>query len=223
MIAIMGDIDMIRALIMFVVLLISLTVHEAAHALFAKLGGDPTAYNGGQVTLNPLPHIRREPFGMVLLPALSILLTSGQYCFGFAHAPVDPVWAYRNPRKAALMSAAGPLSNVLLAALAFAVLYAIGRPVGHSESVDAICRIASWFLLLNVLLAVFNFIPLPPLDGASIVAGLVPATRRVYDNLSRSPLVTIVVLVLLFNFLGYLFRPIYDAIADLLPYRPKFR
>ena len=212
------DIDMVRALIMFVTLLISLTVHEAAHALFAKLGGDPTAYYGGQVTLNPAPHIRREPFGMVILPILSIYLSGATMCFGYAHAPVDAIWAYRNPRKAALMSAAGPLANVLLAAIAFAVLYVIARPDGHSDAVDAIRRIATWFLLLNVLLAVFNFIPLPPLDGASIVSGLVPATRRLYDTIARIPMISLVVIILMFNYLGYLFWPVYHAISELLPY-----
>jgi len=217
----MQDLDMVRVLIMLVALIISLTVHEAAHALFAKLGGDPTAYLGGQVTLNPLPHMRREPFGMVVLPVLSILLSGATMCFGYAHAPVDPVWAYRNPRKAALMSAAGPLANVLLAAIAFTVLYAIGRPDIGADSLEAVRRIAAWFLLLNVLLALFNFIPMPPLDGAGIVSGLVPASRRLYDSLARIPSMSLIVIVLLFYVFPDLFWPVWRTINNLLPYRAQ--
>ena len=89
----------------YVTLIISLTAHEAAHALFAMLGGDRTAYYAGQVTLNPIPHMQREPFGTIVLPLLVLLMSNGSMCFGFAHAPIDPIWAYHNPRKAALMSA----------------------------------------------------------------------------------------------------------------------
>lgn len=209
------------AILLFVTLIISLTVHEAAHALFALLGGDRTAYATGQVTLNPLPHIQREPFGMIALPLLSLAISNGTSCFGFAHAPVDPRWAYHNPKKAALMSAAGPLSNLLLAAIAFAVLYFIGRPDGNTA--DAVHRIAGVFLLLNLLLAVFNVIPVPPLDGAGVVTGLLPSTRRFYDALQRIPYSGIVILVLLIQVLPYLFGPVYRTVAGWLPYPPIFR
>src|SRR5262245_24685656 len=106
---------MTEATILFVVLIVSLTVHEAAHALVAMLSGDLTAYRGGQVTLNPLPHMQREPYGMVVLPLLSIFLSNGTSTIGFASAPVDAVWAYHHPRRSALVAAAGPLANVLLA------------------------------------------------------------------------------------------------------------
>ena len=165
--------DWQHLILMFVALTISLTVHEASHALFAMLGGDRTAYHAGQVTLNPLPHMQREPFGMLVLPLMSLYLSGGSMCFGFAHAPVDALWAYHNPRKAALMSAAGPLSNALLAAISFAVLYGIGRP--ESDAAETVREIAKVFLLLNVLLAVFNLLPVPPLDGAGVVQG----SRRV--------------------------------------------
>ena len=202
---------------LLVTLIISLTVHEAAHALVGKLGGDLTAYHGGQVTLNPIPHMRREPFGMVILPVASVLLSQGSYCFGFAHAPYDPVWAHHHPRKAALMSAAGPMANVLLAAVAFAILYAIGRP--GSDTQDAVYRIAQMFLLLNVLLALFNFVPLPPLDGAGILQGLVPATRGFYGAIARIPNMGIIVLVALFYlFPDYVFYPAMREVVGWLPY-----
>jgi len=206
-------------ILQFVTLLISLTVHEAAHALFAWWGGDRTAYYAGQVTLNPIPHIRREPFGMVALPLLSLYISGGKMCFGFAHAPIDPIWAYHHPKKAALMSAAGPLANALLAAIAFAVLWFIGPNPG-SGSAEAVHRIAAWFLVLNLLLAVFNLIPLAPLDGAGIVSGLYPKARRLYDAIGRIPYSGIVVFVLLIKILPYLFDPVLDTVKQwLVPVR----
>ncbi|MEZ6038342.1 MAG: site-2 protease family protein [Planctomycetota bacterium] len=197
-------------ILLFVTLIISLTVHEAAHALFAFLGGDRTAYRGGQMTLNPAPHMRREPFGMLILPAVSLVVSQGTYCFGYAHAPIDPYWAARHPKRAALMSLAGPLANVLLAAIAFAVLYAIGRPSSGTE--EAVKRIADAFLFLNLLLAVFNILPLPPLDGAGVVQGLVPKSQRLYDSLMRIPYSGIVIFVLLINVMPYLFQPVYATV-----------
>jgi Zn-dependent protease len=202
-------------LMLFVTLIISLTVHEAAHALFGLLGGDRTAYYAGQVTLNPLPHMRREPFGMLILPLISLYASSGSMCFGFAHAPFDPLWAYRNPRKAALMSAAGPLANTLLAAIAFAVLWGIGRPDG--DYAIAGHRIASVFLYLNVLLAVFNVLPLPPLDGAGVVMGLFPKSRGLYEALQRIPYSFVFIFLLLIYVLPYLFLPVFRAINGQLP------
>jgi Zn-dependent protease len=164
---------------MFVTLLISLTFHEAAHAWFAMMLGDRTAYYSGQVTVNPLPHMQREPFGMVLLPLVSIYVSHGQSAFGFAHAPIDPFWAERNPGRAALMSFAGPLANFALAAIAWIVLWQIGHP--DDETQRTIVTIAKPFLFLNLLLGCFNLLPVPPLDGAGITRGLFPVTGRAFD------------------------------------------
>ncbi|HZN40394.1 MAG TPA: site-2 protease family protein [Planctomycetota bacterium] len=209
-----------QAILWFVTLIISLTVHEAAHALFALWGGDRTAYYAGQVTLNPIPHMRREPFGMVALPLLSLYLTKGTMCLGFAHAPIDPIWAYHNPKKAALMSAAGPLANTLLAAIAFAVLWFIARP--DSNSAEAVRRIAGTFLMLNLLLAVFNLIPLQPLDGAGIVTGLYPPARKLYDAIGRIPYSGIVIMILLFQVIDDLFWPVFNTVNGQLPYPYRY-
>jgi Zn-dependent protease len=210
----MGHIDWNQAILWFVTLIISLTVHEAAHATFALFGGDKTAYRMGQVTLNPLPHMQREPFGMVVFPVLSLLMSGGQWCIGFASTPVDPFWAYHHPKKAALMSAAGPLANVLLAAIAFLVLYLLKG--SHSDTAASVSRIADMFLLLNVLLAVFNVIPLPPLDGAGVVSGLVPGARNLYENVARLPYFGIAVLLVAIYVVPYMFWPVYHAIRGLL-------
>jgi len=85
--------------IYYVAFLFSTTCHEASHAFVAKLGGDSTAALGGQVTLNPVPHIRREPWGMVVIPILAFIFMGGM--IGWASAPFDPLWERRHPRRAA--------------------------------------------------------------------------------------------------------------------------
>src|SRR6476659_583779 len=98
-----------------VAFIFSTTLHEAGHALAALKLGDPTAYEGGQVSLNPWPHIRREPLGMVIVPIASFALNG--WMMGWASAPFDPEWAHRYPKRAALMAAAGPAANLLLVLL----------------------------------------------------------------------------------------------------------
>ena len=108
------DLDaIVVGIVWYGVLLLSLTAHEAAHALAALRGGDPTAYLGGQVTLDPSPHMRREPFGMVIVP-IAFYLMNG-FMIGWASTPFDPAWAERHPRRAAWMSlaAAGALCSTI--------------------------------------------------------------------------------------------------------------
>lgn len=193
--------------------LISVTVHEAAHATFALLGGDRTSYLTGQVSLNPLPHIRQEPIGMVVLPLLCLVLSG--WCFGFAKTPYDPIWAYHHPRKAAAMAAAGPIANVLLGAIAFVVLWLVGRP--DSGAGEAVRRIAGTFFFLNLLLAVFNCIPLPPLDGAGVVKGLVKPARALYERIESLPYIGVVTFVVANEVLKVAFWPLFGAVNDLLP------
>ena len=213
--------DIEAAVILFVVLLISNTVHEASHALFAKLGGDLTAYRGGQVSLNPIPHIRREPFGMVVLPLITIFSSGGRMCLGYASAPIDPVWAFHHPKRAALVSAAGPLSNLLLAAIAFAILQFIGRP--ESDAGQSVRRIAGVFLMLNLLLAVLNLFPLPPLDGSGVLSGLSKPVRIFYDNLARLPMFPIAVLLLVMYVMPTVINPIWNMVNGWLDYSLPYR
>src|SRR4051812_39180841 len=155
----------------FVAFLFSTTVHEAMHALAALRGGDPTAYHGGQVSLSPIPHIRREPIGMLVVPLLTSL-TQG-WAIGWASAPYDPVWAERHPRRAALMAAAGPMGNFTIAALAFAAIK-LGLVLGvfvaperanfsqvvamASGDVGFMSTVLSVLLMLNVMLGTFNLL-----------------------------------------------------------------
>jgi Zn-dependent protease len=169
--------------IWYVAFLFSTTCHEAAHALVAKLGGDDTAALGGQVSLNPVPHIRREPWGMVVIPILSFLFTGGM--FGWASAPFDPVWERRHPRRAAWMALAGPAANytlMLLAAGALRLGHAWGLvglvPAGVQTGPAGFATLALYVLFsLNLLLGTFNLLPAPPLDGSTAVMLLMSEQR----------------------------------------------
>src|SRR5262245_55970328 len=127
--------ELSNALAFFAVFLFSTTLHEAAHAWAALRGGDPTAYKGGQVSLDPMPHIRREPFGMVILPLLSVIATG--WPMGYASAPYDPAWAVRYPRRAAWMALAGPAANLLLVIVA-ALMLRGGEAAGVFTAPDQI-------------------------------------------------------------------------------------
>ena len=106
---------LVRGVLWYVVFLFSATAHEAAHAWAARRGGDSTAYVGGQVSLDPIPHIRQEPFGMVVIPILSFVLNRFDWMIGWASTPYNLAWALRHPTKAAWMSLAGPISNLTIA------------------------------------------------------------------------------------------------------------
>lgn len=167
----------------YVVFIISTTIHEACHAWIGKRGGDLTAFHGGQVSLDPTPHIRREPFGMIVVPIISLLLMG--WPLGFASVPYDPVWAQQNPRKSAYMSLAGPTGNLLLLIMA-GILIRVGILLGwflppEAITITHICAatsdgalqglsiILSMFFIENLVLFIFNMIPLPPLDGSEII------------------------------------------------------
>ena len=170
---------LVLGVLWYIVFLFSTTCHEGAHALVAKLGGDPTAFHGGQASLNPIPHIRREPFGTVVVPILSYVLA--KWMIGWASAPYDPHWQQRHPRRAAWMALAGPGANfmlLILAALAIRVGMALGifrAPVsaGFTSITEAVhpaeagfaATLLSILFVLNLLLGTFNLLPVPPLDG----------------------------------------------------------
>lgn len=206
--------DTTAATTLFVVLLVSNTVHEAAHALVAKWGGDLTAYRGGQVSLNPLPHIQREPFGMVVLPLLTIFMSGGSMCMGFASAPIDPIWAFHHPKRAALVSLAGPVANLLLAAIAFATLQWISYP--ETDAGQSARYIAGYFLLLNLLLAIFNLLPMPPLDGAGVLSGLFKPVRVFFDNFARLPMASVMTLLVAIYVVPELFDPVWREVGSWL-------
>src|SRR5258708_10231726 len=121
--------------IWYVAFLSPSTGHEAAHALAARIGGDDTAFAGGQVSLNPVPHIQREPWGMVVIPILSLIINGS--LIGWASAPYDPAWERRHPRRAAWMALAGPATNYTLMLIAAGPLrlgLSLGRLHGYPRT-----------------------------------------------------------------------------------------
>ena len=207
----------------YIVFVISVIIHEAAHAWAAKRGGDLTAYAGGQVSLNPVPHIKRAPVGMVVLPLISVFLIG--WPFGYASTPYDPVWAYHNPRKAGWMAFAGPASNLLMVLISFGIiklgllggiflqpdwvnLRHIVDP-GAGGPWNGLSIFVSMFFTMNLILFVLNLIPFPPLDGSGVISlFLNDNAARTYRRIISNPL---------FGFAGLFlawiaFRPLFEYI-----------
>ena len=214
--------DPFRAFVWFVAiavsLLIAITFHEAAHAITALRLGDDTAARLGRGSLNPRRHL--DPAGTIML------LIAG---FGWGKpVPVNPSRLRVGRTGMALVSAAGPMANVALA-VAFALLFRVGVLDGsftredlQSASLPAWASIIAWYgVALNLLLAVFNLLPLPPLDGGGIIQGIAPRSwRPAVVQLQRfGPIVLMGLIALTFltdiSPLGYIFRPVY-AVADAL-------
>jgi Zn-dependent protease len=225
--------DLAAGLAYYVAFLFSTTLHEASHAWAALRGGDPTAYHGGQVSLDPWPHIRREPIGMVLLPLISVIASG--WPIGFASAPFDPNWAMRYPRRAAWMALAGPAANFALVLLAaggilaglHAGVFAAPDAVSFDHVVVATDPATIWrglaFMLsvvfsLNLLLATFNLFPVPPLDGSGAVALFVGAEagRRYQEFIRSQAAFSFLGLVLAWKLFDYVFHPIWLFAVNLV-------
>jgi len=208
--------------IWFVAFLFSTTCHEAAHALVAKLGGDETAALGGQVSLNPVPHMKREPWGMIVIPILSYLMMNGNGMMGWASAPYDPLWERRHPKRSGWMALAGPTANLLLMLLAVAGLR-LGAAWGwfHPDPVtghrDFAAVTLMIFFSLNLLLGTFNLLPVSPLDGSTVILLFMSekTAQRYLDWLRGNSLAMVGLLVGLLAF-RYIYGPIYDFVSKLL-------
>jgi Zn-dependent protease len=203
--------DLVGAVIGLIPMILSLSVHEWAHAWSANRLGDDTAKRMGRLTLNPVAHI--DPFGTIVLPLLLVL--SHVPAFGWARpVPVDPS-RFRSGvsmgRGMAITASAGPIANLILAVGSTVLLGVLMRSdlagtAAKSLIIDVI--------LLNVVLAIFNLIPLPPLDGSRIVAWLIPTRLRSgWQTIERfAPIALIVV----FMFGGKLIRRPVNGVVDLL-------
>ncbi len=211
-------------LIWYVAFMLSFTAHEAAHAFAAMKGGDLTAYHGGQVTLNPIPHIKRSPFGTILVPLISYSMMG--WMIGWASAPYDPQWAARYPRRAAWMAAAGPAANLLIFVVAFAGLK-IGLTSGvlsapSLESFDftqvavgqgvwlGVAKLLSLLFVLNILLFVFNLFPFPPLDGSSVITLIMPAQMALkYTQFVSQPMYALLGIIVAWRLVGAVFWDVF--------------
>ncbi len=182
----MPGIDFAQLFISFVVLLFSLTVHETAHAFAADRLGDPTARLLGRISLNPLVHA--DPIGTILFPLIAML--TGVPLIGWAKpVPVNIQRLHHARRDYVLVAAAGPASNLLLAIAAgraLRMLTVSPVPLGEANVSVPIATLLSRAVRINLLLAVFNMIPIPPLDGGNVIGGLLPASMaRRFDAFLR--------------------------------------
>ena len=211
--------NLAQIFISLAVLLFSLTVHEMAHAWSADRLGDPTARLLGRVSLNPMVHA--DLVGTILFPLIA--LVSGAPLIGWAKpVPVNTRRLGHPRRDYVLVAAAGPASNLVLAIVASLTLFVLPispQTLGEQNVSVPVALILSQLIRLNVLLAVFNLIPIPPLDGGNVLAGLLPPTlARLFNNVRPYGFLLLYALVLTNGFAMFVMPP-YHFILSLLPTR----
>jgi len=215
----------------YLAFLLSITLHEASHAFAAMRLGDLTAYQGGHVTLDPIPHIRREPMGTVVIPILSYIF--GGWMIGWASVPYDPEWAFHYPRRAAIMALAGPIANFVLLVVA-GVLIRSGMAFDvfiPPESInfthvtaaaqhgfyEPVATFLSILFSLNLLLFMFNLLPLPPLDGSGVAQLFMSEEQaRRYLAFVRKSSFSFLGLIIAWNVFGYVYSPVHLLAINLL-------
>jgi Zn-dependent protease len=223
--------DVLLGCAWYVIFILSLSFHEAAHAFAALMLGDKTAFHGGQVSLDPFVHIRREPIGMVVLPILSYFYNG--WMIGWASTPYDRQWAARYPKREILMSLAGPVANLILVLIAAAIIR-VGISLGyfyppetitfshvtatdHTGLANGIVAMTSILFTLNLVLLIFNLLPVPPLDGSSIVPLFLSSENaRKYKEFISRPANSIIGLIIAWQFFGYIFHPIHTIVLNIL-------
>ncbi|HWW46128.1 MAG TPA: site-2 protease family protein [Acidimicrobiia bacterium] len=205
-----------EALILFGCLVVAVILHELSHGVVALWLGDDTAKRAGRLTLNPIPHI--DPFGSIILPAIGAL--AGLPIFGYAKpVPVDP-GRLRHPRRdIIIVSLAGPTTNLLLMAAAALVARALYRGGGvlpgtiSQSTSDVLIEIAFYFALVNLLLGLFNLLPIPPLDGSALLERMLPASwLPAWYRFRPYGLLILFVLIFFTGVLGTIINPFFDAL-----------
>jgi Zn-dependent protease len=216
-------------LLWYVAFLFSTVLHEASHAFLAYRLGDRTAYDGGQVTLDPFPHMKREPIGTIVIPILSYAI--GGWMIGWASVPYNFEWALTYPKRSAVMSLGGPAANLILVLLG-AIAIRVGIVFGFFVPPDSInytrvvvaasdgvmTTVASFvnvFFSLNLLLFMFNLLPIPPLDGSGLAPlFLKTESARKYLLFIRNPAFAFMGLFLAWKVFGSLYGPIHLACVN---------
>jgi Zn-dependent protease len=199
------SVDVIRRILISALpILIAITFHEVSHGFVAYKLGDPTAKMLGRLTLNPIAHI--DIFGTILLPLLLVIATNGQFVFGYAKpVPINPM-NFKNPRQGmAISAAAGPVTNIVLAFLSVLILkfvivpMAAVSPTSVTETVlSPLAMIFKSSVIMNLVLASFNMIPIPPLDGGRVLTGLLPS-RQALSFSKIEPFGFIIVIILIYT------------------------
>ena len=213
----MPDINFAQLFLAFLVLLFSLTVHESAHALAASRLGDSTARLLGRVSLNPVVHV--DPVGTILFPLLAAIAQVP--LIGWAKPVPVNITRLKHPRRDyMLVAAAGPASNLILAVAAAIVLRWTSVPPSSLSDLDVsapLAILAARAVEINVLLAVFNMVPIPPLDGGSVLAGLLPGRfADGFDYIRPYGFLIIYALMLTGVLFGYVVGPPYYLLLSWL-------
>jgi len=186
------------------ILIMSVVIHEVSHGYMASFLGDPTAKLAGRLTLNPIPHI--DPVGSIILPLILSLIPGG-IIFGWAKpVPFNPYNLKAGKWGPALVAIAGPVSNLILAVF-FGLIIRQADWLGLSP---AVVSISGMIVLINVILMIFNLIPVPPLDGSKIFFALLPYRFRRIENMLQNNQFIVIIAVLLFA--GVIIEPVVSAL-----------
>ncbi|HUE88854.1 MAG TPA: site-2 protease family protein [Vicinamibacterales bacterium] len=208
----MADIDLSQIAVAFVILIASLSFHEAAHAWTANKLGDPTARMLGRLSLNPAVHV--DVIGTLVFPLVAML--SGFPLIGWAKpVPVDMRNLQHPRRDFAIVAAAGPISNLILAAVG-AVVFMLWDADAATPANELLATGLIRFVLLNVLLAVFNMLPIPPLDGGNVLMGILPEPMAVLVDKLRPWGFVLLYVLMLSGMLAAIIFPVQRAVLNWL-------
>jgi Zn-dependent protease len=210
--------DLTEKLVFYGCVIVAIILHEISHGVVALWFGDDTAKRAGRLTLNPIPHI--DPFGSIILPAMLTIVGFG--AFGWAKpVPVDPSKLRKPREQMVLVGLAGPFTNfALMAIAAVAARLAYANYTGFADRVADLplfIQVLLFFALANLLLGLFNLLPLPPLDGSSLIERVLPADwLPTWYKFRPYGLLVILLLAFSTNILGTLFDPFIDALFDFI-------